>query len=294
MPWVRFEDTYPRHRKIRRLTDAEYRLHNEAIIWSAAAENLTDGQIPHDELDDVTYVKNPLKHVPVLIARGLWHAAGHGCDRCPQPVDPDGWVLHDYLHYQPSRADVMADRERKREAGRRGGLASGVTRRAASERPEAQGKQTVKQAAKRAAKQNGLADAEAPAEAPLLNTRPVPSRPDPKNASGGDPGGKPPGRDDITAGAIVGAYVDGAVAAGHPKPAEQLRARVGRQARRMLAEPDADPALLRDAATEMGRQGWNDLAVQVQRMSAGRSRDRPAAAHAAFQNPPVDAYREPL
>jgi hypothetical protein len=60
MPWVRFEDDYPWHRKVRRLSDAAYRTNSEAIHW--CAKNRTDGQVPRDELDDVTNVKQPLKH----------------------------------------------------------------------------------------------------------------------------------------------------------------------------------------------------------------------------------------
>jgi hypothetical protein len=168
MPWVRKEDTYPRHRKIRRLTDAQYRMHDEAIHWSA--EHLTDGHVPADELDDVTVVKNPRRHVPTLIQRGLWHAAGHDCPRCLQPTDPKGWVIHDYLEYNPSRLEVMAERERKREAGRRGGLASAAVRRgkqAGSEPPEAEGKQS------------GSAPATASATALLPEAPEHPTRPDP-------------------------------------------------------------------------------------------------------------------
>ncbi len=46
-----------------------------------------------------------------LVASGLWHEEG------------DGWVFHDWSRYQPTRADVLAERERKANAGRLGGLA---------------------------------------------------------------------------------------------------------------------------------------------------------------------------
>lgn len=168
MPWVRKEDTYPRHRKIRRLNDAQYRMHDEAIHW--CAEHLTDGHVPADELGDVTVVKNPRRHVPTLIQRGLWHAAGHDCPRCLQPTDPKGWVIHDYLEYNPSRLEIQAERARKREAGRQGGRASAAARRASRsvpEPPEAEGKQA----------------ASAPASALLSEGAEHPTRPDPTRSS---------------------------------------------------------------------------------------------------------------
>jgi hypothetical protein len=80
------------------------------------------------------------------------------------------------------------------------------------------------------------------------------------------------------AAAVVAAYIDGAVAAGHPKPSGSLPARVGRDAKRLL--DDGLPLdKLTTAATAMGAAGWHDLAVQLQRDSAGRngSRASPAA-----------------
>lgn len=70
------------------------------------------------------------------------------------------------------------------------------------------------------------------------------------------------------AGAVVGAYVDAAIAAGYPRPGETIRARVGKQARALLAAPDADFDAVMAAAQEMARRGWQDLEVQMQRSSA--------------------------
>jgi len=67
-----------------------------------------------------------------------------------------------------------------------------------------------------------------------------------------------------TAQDVVAAYVDGAVAAGKDKPTGSLIGRVGRQAKKLLDEGiPADKLVL--AADQMGRAGWNDLAVQLQR-----------------------------
>jgi hypothetical protein len=225
MPWVRKEDTYPRHRKIRRLNDAQYRMHDEAIHW--CAEHLTDGHVPADELDDVTVVKNPRRHVPTLIQRGLWHAAGHDCPRCLQPSDPKGWVIHDYLEYNPTRLEVQAERARKREAGRRGGRASAAVRRASQsvpEVPEAEGKQA----------------ASAPASALLSEGAEHPSRPDPTRTRRTPPAGAATApitalgipEETTTAQTIVGEWIDRCA----KRPPGDVIGQIGKRVATMLGE----------------------------------------------------------
>lgn len=53
-------------------------------------------------------------------------------------------------------------------------------------------------------------------------------------------------------------------------PSERLRKRVGKEATQLLAEKDQDPELVLDAAFDMGRVGWQDLSVQIQRNAAER------------------------
>jgi hypothetical protein len=101
MPWVRFDDEYPENRKIKRLSDSAYRLHSEAIFW--CARHLTDGFVPADELDDVTNVRRPAKLLPDLMQRRLW-----------EPVE-GGWLIHDYLEYQPSAEKVREEREARKK-----------------------------------------------------------------------------------------------------------------------------------------------------------------------------------
>lgn len=49
--------------------------------------------------------------------RGTWHEARHDCGspKCAAPVDADGWVIHDYLEYQFSKEQVLADRKKAAE-----------------------------------------------------------------------------------------------------------------------------------------------------------------------------------
>src|SRR5438445_12129355 len=112
MPWVRFDDQFPIHRKVDGLSDAAYRLHSSAIFW--CARNLTDGFVSEEDLDGVTArVRTPARFAAECVKRGVWHTARTECPskKCPGLVDHDGWVIHDYWDYQPTAAKVRADRE---------------------------------------------------------------------------------------------------------------------------------------------------------------------------------------
>ena len=141
MPWVRFDDQYPIHRKIAKLSDPAFRLHVAAIAW--CARNLTDGIVPLDELDDVcAQVRAPERFATELADRkvGVWHPADYDCPsrHCAAPAhDEDGkpvegWVIHDYLEYQPSRSKVLHVRAVRKVAGEQGGKRSGESRRSTS------------------------------------------------------------------------------------------------------------------------------------------------------------------
>jgi hypothetical protein len=92
MTWVRIDDGFPEHPKMLGLSDAAFRLHIHALCYCARA--LTDGFIP------VSWLANGKhrKAAQSLVAAGLWHDA------------PDGFRIHDYLEYQPSRFDVQQTR----------------------------------------------------------------------------------------------------------------------------------------------------------------------------------------
>lgn len=107
MPWVRFDDGFPSHRKIEPLSDGAYRLHTSAIFWSS--RQLTDGCIPKRDLVFAAprTMKRPEKFVRELVDAGLWEAV------------EEGWELHDFLDYQPSKAQVTADRKKTAERQRR-------------------------------------------------------------------------------------------------------------------------------------------------------------------------------
>lgn len=123
MPWVRFDDQFASHRKVTRLSDAAFRLHVSAVFW--CARNLTDGAVPEVDVENVcARVRSPQKFVTELVRQGLWHETGAVCDSPDCPAHPDnagsnavtangetGWLIHDYLEYQPSKARVERERE---------------------------------------------------------------------------------------------------------------------------------------------------------------------------------------
>lgn len=133
MPWVRFDDQFPIHRKVDGLSDAAYRLHTSAIFWSA--RNLTDGFVSREDLDGVTArVRTPARFAAECVRRGVWHDARQDCpsEKCPGPVDNDGWMIHDYWQYQPTKEQVTREREAaaRRQAkwrAARNGRSNGVT-----------------------------------------------------------------------------------------------------------------------------------------------------------------------
>lgn len=98
MPWVRLDDRFTSHRKVALLSDRAFRLHVSAICWSA--ENLTDGLIGDKELRVIAHVRGTKAAAKELEDAQLWERV------------PVGWQIHDYLTYQPSREQVMADRDR--------------------------------------------------------------------------------------------------------------------------------------------------------------------------------------
>lgn len=116
MTWARLEDSFPDHPKVAALSDAEFRLHVTAICY--ASRYNTDGAIPAAALRSL---RGTPKLAAKLVLTGVWEEEG------------DGWRVHDFLDYNPSRDEAAAKRLSREQAGRLGGLRSGVTRRSKTE-----------------------------------------------------------------------------------------------------------------------------------------------------------------
>lgn len=121
MTWVRLDDDFPSHRKIRRLSDAAFRLQVSGLCW--ASKYTTDGRIAADELTMVTEIDDRddpqayLRAAAELVDRNVWHTARHDCPTCP--TSKDGWVIHDYLAVNPSAVQVKQQREQAAERQRK-------------------------------------------------------------------------------------------------------------------------------------------------------------------------------
>ena len=101
MTWLRKDDKFPEHRKIRRLSDGAYRLHDTALCYAAKDES--DGLITIEDLDEMQHGAKLRKHIPALIAAALW-----------EEVD-GGWLIHDFLNYNPSHEQQEVKRAAARE-----------------------------------------------------------------------------------------------------------------------------------------------------------------------------------
>lgn len=91
-----------------------------ATGFCVAGRDLNDGIVRPTVV--VAEADVPSSAAKQLVKRGLWHAPGHDCDRCPQP--PKGHVvIHDYLLHNRSKAEADEQRKAKSAAGRKGAAA---------------------------------------------------------------------------------------------------------------------------------------------------------------------------
>lgn len=113
MAWARFDDRFHEHRKVRRVwrrQPAALGLHLMAVTYSCG--HLTDGHVDPEFVED--QVHDPEQReamVGALVDAGLW-----------EPTD-DGWRIHDFTDFNPTRREVEARRNAKIKAGKRGAKA---------------------------------------------------------------------------------------------------------------------------------------------------------------------------
>jgi hypothetical protein len=154
MPWVRIDEEFPDHPKVVGAGPLGIAMQVAALCY--CNRHLTDGFVPRSaarrliDLDGLGVSADDV--ISTLLGVGMWSR-----------VD-GGYQIHDYEHYQPTRAQVLAERERNREAGKKGGLARA-------------GKRSAKQSASgpvSAVPSNGQADRLAK---PQAKSKPVPVPP---------------------------------------------------------------------------------------------------------------------
>ena len=112
MTWARLDDSFYSHPKVLQAWNEHQPsigLHALAISWVANHEQ--DGMVPAYVVAMwVPDQSDRARATATLVQTGLWHEA------------EDGYVIHDYLDYNPSRAYLEEKREadRLRKAGRNG------------------------------------------------------------------------------------------------------------------------------------------------------------------------------
>ena len=123
MAWIRLDDRFARHRKIQQLGRHAYAKWLHVVALCYCGEHGTDGLV--DEIAFRQIVADadvPLpaarRAVPWLVDAGLWI----------QHPERNGWLICDFLEYNPTAAEVKQRREKRAEAGRLGGLRSGEAR----------------------------------------------------------------------------------------------------------------------------------------------------------------------
>ena len=109
MAWLRIDDRVRTHPKIAEAGPAA------AWLWFCGIcycrEHLTDGAIPRSVVSSLAMnLSQPAKHAARLVAVGLWHDT------------PNGYSVHDFLDWNPSRADAMKalEDDRRRKGKERG------------------------------------------------------------------------------------------------------------------------------------------------------------------------------
>jgi hypothetical protein len=113
MTWAKIDDRLHSHPKARRAGLEAMGLWVLGLSFCGAYN--TDGRISREDVEALGG-RRALSLADRLVGAGLW-------DRTPE----GGYAYHDFLAYNPSAAQVEADRARKAEAGRRGGLAKAAS-----------------------------------------------------------------------------------------------------------------------------------------------------------------------
>ena len=150
MSWAKLDDQFPDHPKVVGLSDSAFRLHVSAICY--AARFLTDGGLPAGVAGRLGGSAALLGE---LVETGVW------------VTDGNGYRIHDYLDYNPTREDALAIKAARSEAGKLGAerrwRSDGKPDGKSHSKPEASGKQT-----------GGQIDAPSPSPSPSPSSEEAP------------------------------------------------------------------------------------------------------------------------
>lgn len=114
MSWIKLDDNWMDHPKIIKAGRDARDMWLASITW--CAKHLTDGYFPSNLLSSLAAtagvdVANCQTFANTLLEVCLWDATDNG------------YMVHDYLDYNPSKEQALATREARKTAGRAGGVA---------------------------------------------------------------------------------------------------------------------------------------------------------------------------
>ena len=129
MAWLKSDEGMPENDKIWELTDAEYRLYDAMRHY--CARKLTDGHVPLSRIPQLTPKAAKKEHIERLLGGRLIHKTAQTatCRSCmhwrefrgvTDPLPSGGYMVHDYLEYNPSRLQWLGRQETRRAAGEKG------------------------------------------------------------------------------------------------------------------------------------------------------------------------------
>lgn len=108
MAWLRIDDGFGEHEKIIDLSDRSFRLHVVSLCY--CARNLTDGKLTAKRVAAVCAITGARRaNLAELVDAGLWIENGS-----------DGYIIKDYLEYNPTAEEAKKRRKERSEAGKRG------------------------------------------------------------------------------------------------------------------------------------------------------------------------------
>lgn len=105
MTWVKLDDAFADHPKYDNLAElAPFAIALQIRALCYSNRYLTDGAIPRSAIGHLTrHMPSDYEWPEVMVKAGLW-------DR-----GPNGWAIHDFSEYQPSKAKVEAERAAARD-----------------------------------------------------------------------------------------------------------------------------------------------------------------------------------
>jgi hypothetical protein len=105
MAWLRIDDRVRTHPKVAQAGPAASWLWLCGICY--CREHLTDGWIPAQAVATLAMnLTSPKKHAARLVTVGLWEQ------------EADGYRVHDFLDWNPAKAEVLSERNRERDKKR--------------------------------------------------------------------------------------------------------------------------------------------------------------------------------